>query len=94
MPITTKDQLVFYVSSKNLSTDVFILNLTIEIDGTGRQNSTVFYISKKPSHVRPRLIQNNVTELVHPTKEGLSLNPTLFLNNPQVAAAFSRRALS
>ena len=82
--ITAEDQLVFYVSSKSLSADAFRLSFTMEINVTRQQSFTEFRITRKTSDVRPRLIQNNVTELVHLTKNWLPLNPTLSLNDPQV----------
>ena len=84
VPIVTKDSVEFYLSSKNLLDDHYLLHFTIDVNGTTRPISFISDIKIKSSNILLKLIEDSATHIDHFIERSLLLNPARYLNEPQV----------
>lgn len=89
-PIITKNLTEFSLPSAQLSNGTFVLNFTIEFDGLVRPIFIVSHIDTKPSYIHLKLIEENVTKIVHFIEYPLRLGANEYLNDSQVISSCDR----
>ena len=89
-PIITRNQTEFSLPSAQLSNGTFVLNFTVEFDGLVRPIFVVSHIDTKPSNIHLKLIEQNVTKIVHFIEYPLHLSPIKYMNDSQVISSCYR----